>query len=699
MPQVVAMFLFQIGAPMVLATWFATSAIAATLVNVAISVALTLAANALLRGQVNVLRPSDGQQEIKQPLPPRVTSYGRVRVSGAVWWLDAKTTVLYLGLAVNHRRISSYVSYHIDENEVTINAGTSKVTTAPYSTYEVYLYTRLGANPETKYSELLTDFSQDDMRGDGVATLLAKIANPTNAEAYQDVYPNGRPLIRVTIDATCVYDPRTDQNADDETTWEWSENWAVCAMDFIKSPDGYGIPWELIEPNIDEWIEAMDICDEQIRLLGGGTESRYVVAGSYRLTDDPIDVLRKMEAVADARIWQRRDGTIGVKVGKFETPDVTFTDDDIVQLEDFQYGQDPMDVVYGIRAEFTSPEDDYREQEPEPYPSGEEVIALGEDRVVTLDLLYCPSRSQARRIMKRHWARANSGWRGKVTLTLAGLEAIDERYIHLQIRRLNIDAFFEIDRMTIDMISMTVELEVKAIDASIDDWVPSDEGETSGIYTLDHYSDVASASTFDPIGQGEGEVGQLCILSGCSFGSADIPVCPTGWTDIGSANDADNFSYSVWAKILESSDRQDFEVNPSGAPGPIQAIYLNGSIDLSVRGLVSNNSPPIVGTDHVLIGTSAVSGDINTQALPYLSLKVGFDRADSNNSIITENVKVGDAVVPQNLLDLKTRDPDTGKMIHSLLNMLGPGDSAPTHYVQNILNGSRGGIVMASIRG
>src|SRR5690606_30857350 len=120
----------------------------------------------------------DVQQEVRLSVAPRRRSYGRVRVSGVVWWMDTDITDpdnLYIGHAINHGRISAYVSYHIDEVEVEVD-GNGDITTAPYNTW-TSLYTRLGTVPETAYTQMSSVFGVADARGDGIATALWKLNN------------------------------------------------------------------------------------------------------------------------------------------------------------------------------------------------------------------------------------------------------------------------------------------------------------------------------------------------------------------------------------------------------------------------------------------------------------------------------------------------------------------------------------------
>lgn len=462
-----------------------TSAVVAFAVSTAISVGLSLAAAMIFRpGQSQQsVKPSDGQQTIRQPVPPRWKSYGTVRLAGPVWWYatNAANGQFHLGLALNQGRIGGIVSYHIDEATVVID-GSGNVTTSPYSGVTTKILTRLGEPTETAYSEISTAFGVDDVRGDGVASILGIFDNFVDAETQLKNYPNGIPRLRATIDASVAWDPRDPaQSRTDESTWEWSENPVVCLLDYLLMVDGFAIAWSRIEPNLAQWIEAMNICDERVlSIVAGGHENRYRIAGTFLFTDRPADVVARFLSTCDGRCWQKRDGSIGIIVGRFTRPTVSIADRDIISY-DLTCGQDPISAVAGIRAQYMSPADDYREQDAEPWPDGETVMELGEDRVAAIDLTWVPSFSQARRLMKRQALREAASWRGTIRTTLAGLRAIDQRFVNLEVTELGVAETFEVGGFSIDMASMEVSLEVLAVGSAIDEWdADAEEGEPAG---------------------------------------------------------------------------------------------------------------------------------------------------------------------------------------------------------------------------
>lgn len=616
----IGLFLFNIGADIALASFFVSSVGTALIgigLNLAISVGGSYLIGTLTRGQSTTPTPSDGQTQIKQPLAPRIKSYGRVRVAGPLWWMDTDgltPATLFLGFAVNHGRIGSIVSYHIDENEVDIDVN-DKVTTLPYATYDVYLHSRLGNFPETAYTQLDTTFGLENARGDGVATVLASIKNPATVDLFTTVYPNGRPLIRVTIEASVVWDPRdASQSREDPLTWEYSDNVALCLLDYLLSTDGFGMPWTSISPAIDDWILAADICDEEVEVAGGSTVRRYVCAFSYRLTDDPKDVVARFLSTCDGRLFPRRDGAISFTVGKFVAPTITLDDDAIVDYQDMTFGQDTLTSLIGIRGQYMSPDHDYREHEAEPWPSAMAVLEAGEERAPQLDLLGVPSNSQARRLMKRTYIRAYADWTGTVTTNLRGLRAIEERYITLQIAELGIDRTFEINRFSFDRNTRTCQLSVRSVDETIDDWDgSSEEGVESGVFGFSgSYSKVGT--TVDPILEAGGLAAQTAVVFACSVSL--LAATPAGWTQV--INTGTNPNLGVWWKKLDGTETT--------------TTFLAGSGHLEVVFLNVAPNPGTLQAESIMVAGSGT--DIQrklVEPLPYAVFYVSAGNADITN--------------------------------------------------------------------
>lgn len=529
----------------------------------------------LLTPQQPALRPSDVQQEVRLSVAPRRRSYGRVRVSGAIWWYDTdilEEDRLYIGMALNHGRISGIVSWHVDETEVEVD-GSDNITTSPYSSQGCQIHHRLGATPETAYSEMDTVFGVADCRGDGIATVLAEWDSHDQAETQMEAYPNGKPQLRATIDATVCWDPRDpDQDREDDTTWGFSENPVVICLNYMLDADGYGMSWARIEPNLAEWIAAMDICDEEVPLAAGGTARRYRLAGTFDLTERPRDVVARMMSTCDGNVWQRRDGTIGISVGRYVEPSVTISSRDILSYR-IERGQDRLTAAAGIRAQYMSPDQDYRETEAEPWPDAATVAALTEDRVHAMDLTWVPARTQARRLMKRAYVRQTAEWRGSIVTNLAGIRAIDERFINVEIDELGISESFEVGKFTMDPASLRCQIELLSVGPEIDEWDPeTEEGDPDAVGSVLAFvsSYTATGTAVDPIGDAGGMKGQTALVF---VAGSSLPSVPSGWESVQSNGPTSGLGIRCYSKKLEGDETSTTFL---GASGTIIVVLMTG---------------------------------------------------------------------------------------------------------------------------
>jgi len=537
MPQTIALALFTLGAPLAVVNFVAVG-FGATLISLGVSAGLSLLSAALLSGSQKTarLKPSDGQQTIRQAVPPRWKHYGRVRIGGPQFWLQSEDTqgYLYQGLVLNQGRIDAFEAYHIDDSAVEID-GTGLVLSPPFDTINVKLRTKLGLPTETAYTILETQFGYSNIRGDGIASILGEFDNFATAEDQQQNYPNGLPKIRATIRSSVVWDPReVTQDRTDKTTWGWSDNPVICLLDYMMSPDGFGLPWGRFQNNINEWISAANECDELVWSAEDSLfEKRYRIAASYLFTDDPIDVLKRFEETFDGRTWQRRDGSIGVSVGIFKGSEVTIDNKSILRF-DLERGQDRLTAIAGVRAQYMSPANDYRENDAEPWPDGETVIGLSDDRVANLELTWVPSHGQARRLMQKTYERGRARWRGQIITNLSGMKLIDERYARFVIDELNIDENFEIDHFSLDLSTNEIVIDVTSVEI-IDDPVRP-PGALTGLFYRGsgHHESNDSVVDLDITTVDDGDAAKPGDLVVISLRSRATPawVDPSGWTII-----------------------------------------------------------------------------------------------------------------------------------------------------------------------
>lgn len=466
----------------------------------AASVALSIGANALL-SKPQQDATTAGQFVTRQPTPSRRRNYGRVKVGGATIFAEAADITGPAGLtlvrliAINEGEIDAFEEFWLDDNHVTLSGGTSGTVATHYigagPTPFMAIETRLGATPSTAYSTLTTDFASiwtSNHRGDGIASLLVMAAQTTNPEDITIVYPGGSaPNPRVVMRALKVWDPREGgQDKDDASTWEWSDNPVLIVLDFHRHADGMGLAARdatlfTTAALTEDWIPAANICDESV---GGVT--RYKCGGNYSIAEDtPADVLAAILVSCDGRTFLRSDGAIGIRVGKTVDPSITLDDDHIVGYSDLREGANIFLEANEITAKYTSPDHDYQVVDAEPFRDEDDITDRGYVLTKAISLPWVQNHSQTRRLMKIALARANPEWQGSIITDMAGLQLINERYVHLTINEVGIpdapliDGDFEIlpDAFRTEVTDKGIRCVIGVASISQDayDWVEADE--------------------------------------------------------------------------------------------------------------------------------------------------------------------------------------------------------------------------------
>ncbi|RVL04767.1 hypothetical protein [Sinorhizobium meliloti] len=415
------------------------ASIASAIATTAISIGL----QALLAQAPKPPKPEDGRAPLNQAIPFRVYAVGRTRLAGARMMWEAKGSKLYSVQAIAGHRIKSFNRFYLNDDEVTVvdNVVTPLTTGGRYGagSANVRLYTRLGANPETPYAELVTELGADsiwtnDHRGDGQASLAMRAQN-ADAQDQQTAFPYGAPSPSVEIDGAFCWDFRDPaQDPEDQSTWTWTRNSAViCAWHLCFNEFGFGLDYQkALLPVIDLWKEEADICDELVSLNGGGTEKRYECNGWDTTENGPKSGLNAILSTCDGHLVARGDGARILTVGKFrESRTATLNDADIVGHQ-VQYDVLFEDECNRLVPKFTYPATNYTSCDTDFFEDTAAQLSAG--RVLTQEGSYewCHQWRQARRLGKRDWLRLRQKVKGSLDVRLSGINAVYARWVRLE---------------------------------------------------------------------------------------------------------------------------------------------------------------------------------------------------------------------------------------------------------------------------
>lgn len=485
-------------------------ALGSTIFGVGLSVGLSYVGG-LLAPKPGTSSSNGNQIVIRQALPHRKRSYGKIKIGGAIGFeevdgggvtLRGGATVesnLWIQQLTGQGEIDLVAEHWLDDNQVLLN-GSGFISTGTWAdghgypnSNNVLIVPKLGAIDQTAHADLITAFGPDftaDHRWGGVPNVLLYFRAPANAGQAASLYPQGPPPYRQVQQSALLYDPRDGvQIADGDPDRPRDNNWAysglagLVLLDYLRHPDGYRrkkdramVP--IAKFRLSDWIAYINTCDEDVPRKGGGTEKRWRLAGTYDMTTPPKNVLQGMLDACDAEIYRHRDGTIGIRGGAWSAP--TFTIDDSVKPGVIEHrlsrGRGKNTACNIINAKYTSERHDYQQMDMDPWIDQDNIDLRGEELSVDLDLSWAPSHGQARRIAKIQMAKRNPGWSGTIIGGPVALSAFNQRIGTFAIAELGIADTFMLPGFKPDASLARTELTVSAFGAPAYVWTVAEEG-------------------------------------------------------------------------------------------------------------------------------------------------------------------------------------------------------------------------------
>lgn len=331
----------------------------------------------------------------KQSIVSRKIVYGEVKTSGAIVFLETTddTQDLHVCVTLAGHEIQAVDSVFFNDQEVKTSLSDATEVSADTGTTPDYsskasITAHFGSSTQTADSNLVsrTSFTSNH-RLRGIAYLYAFL------EYDQEVFANGLPNISAIVKGKKVFDPRTDTTA-------FSKNAALCIRDYLTDTT-YGLGATTSEIDDDSFIAAANICDEDVNVLGGGTEKRYTMNGIVDTAKSPRAILEDMLTACNGSIYYS-NGKWKIKVGAYVTPTQTLTVDELrgaIKLQTRNSGQDQFNAVKGV---FVSPENNWQPTDFPEFTSEQFEADDGGDRqYVDVRFPFTTSVSTAQRIAKQ----------------------------------------------------------------------------------------------------------------------------------------------------------------------------------------------------------------------------------------------------------------------------------------------------------
>lgn len=367
----------------------ATAAIAASIiVSVGISL-ISSAIGSLLKPKQSNLSERGDTLTFRAPTEAARVIYGQTRVGGPILLIGTTDNAgvpnaqLHMVIALAGHEVEEIGDVYFNGELVPLSA--SGAATGFYQGF-VRVKKWLGGWDQTADPDLIAAFPgqvTEAHRFRGIACLYVRLTHDPNGKFAQGV-----PTVTALVKGRKVYDPRdVGQTIADPSTWKWSDNAVLCALDYIRGVPmrlmttaierPYGLGPQMTDDDIDLTnigAEA-NVADELVTVIGGGTQRRYTMNGTVDTDVAPNEILAHMRAAMAGSIHVS-GGQFQIECGYWRPPTLTLTDDDLAGPKRTQVRRQSVDLFSGVKGVYVGPLNNFQ---PADFPSVQDALAVAED--------------------------------------------------------------------------------------------------------------------------------------------------------------------------------------------------------------------------------------------------------------------------------------------------------------------------------
>jgi hypothetical protein len=267
-------------------------------------------------------------------------------------------------------------------------------------------------------------------RGDSGADIVFVYEADKPDEKHPE-WPGGRPRFLVVVKGKKCYDPRLDDTVpggagphrwDDPSTWEWTENLAVCRYNWVRgvyANDQILNPLALLvgrgltaaEAPPENIIAPANLCDETV-----DGSKRYTASGPVYSTQPFIEVEEMFSAASGGQVVTR-EGSIELEPGAAKSVVASFSDDDLLVGSEVSWNESILsdadqEWVNTVVARYVEPTQKWADHAAPVVRDNDYIYEDRKPREATVTLRMVNSSAQAQRIadillrLGRLWGRA-----------------------------------------------------------------------------------------------------------------------------------------------------------------------------------------------------------------------------------------------------------------------------------------------------
>ena len=598
--------LASVGSAMITAKTFAIG-FGMALKHFALGAALSAVSRALSPklDQQNLQGTTDN---IKSPISAKKLIYGKTRVGGTLVMMGSDGTdnkYLTLVVAIAGHRVNAFKEVYLNDEKIWDADATPN--------YQGIYYT----NPSDPTADPLASLEFIVGSDTNIVSSLCTNHMPgyTNAHTMNgnaaivarlrydaEVYTQGIPKITCVVEGNRVYDPRQDEfspyydssiGSGHRSNGAWNElgytsNPALILLDYIRD-EKYGLGESISNIDLQSFVDAADVCDEDVNLDDGGTQKRYTCDG---VLDTSRSIRANIEDILSTMI-----GTLTLVGGKYvlnayeyRTPSLDINESHLIEPLTVVTKNSRRNTYNAVKGMFPSSEDNYI---PTDYPaqiSTQYAQDDGETIYLDMSLPLTTDNIRAQRIARLTMLKSRFQTSVSMTLNLTGLKVKVGDNIRLSNTRLGYsNKIFEV--ISFNLIpdadkGLAVQIDALENDVAAYTWNTSDEIDFTTGGTVSLYD----GRTAEPV-----TALTLDAISDVNTDGSVSPAIGVSWTN---PDDAFTDRYEItWQNMTDSNQPQykqttlgsPFIITPV-APGKSYNIYVYAINERGVRSTGVNAS-------------------------------------------------------------------------------------------------------------
>ncbi len=377
MPHVIGGFigsLFLGGLSVLTAVGFSIGT-AAAILNVGIQLAGLALLGALARKLITIPDLSETARSnlvtVRGTLEHQRIIYGEVLVSGPLWYMNTAGTnnqSLYHAIVVAGHKIEDITDVWFDDEIIpdasidwagdgSVDSGWLAGDTSLQTT--TYLDKFLGADDQAASADLIAAFTEitSQHQGRGIAYFIART---DYFEGQTDVFSRGAPNnYKALVKGKLVYNPNSDgtqswgtgpHRVDDDSTWEYSNNPALCWADYMIDGDlGFGEDASRIDYAYVASVAAIN----SVQVATPTSETTQIFACNGTLSTGTTHQGNLESILSSANMTMALiQGVWKLRGWEYETPTLAFTDGDLRKDMQISLSTEETKRYNTVRAQF-----------------------------------------------------------------------------------------------------------------------------------------------------------------------------------------------------------------------------------------------------------------------------------------------------------------------------------------------------------